>query len=492
MAQVINSNIQSLNAQRNLASSQMTLSTSLQRLSSGLRINSAKDDAAGLAISERMTSQIRGLDQAIRNANDGISLAQTGEGALASAGDILQRLRELAVQSANASNSSSDRNALQQEVTSLVQELDRISLTTQFNGQNLFDGTFGTATFQIGANANQTVQFNTATLRTTSYGNNQVSGAEIGTAAAAFGANGVAGNDLSIAGYIGTKAVTVNANDTAKAIAAAVNQQTAGTGVTATAQTDVQLTFAATGSYILTLRSENTTAETISFNVSTTNTPQGLAEAIQSFNDKSAKTGVTASLNSAGTGIIISNTTGQDIAISDTTTANAGNVTVQSLNSSAALYGTAQTLTADATGDNTVSMGYLLFNSERSFSVTESGGADVLAAATVASSLKDVATIDITNFANATDALFRVDSALTVVNNLRSRFGAMQSRFENTIANLSTTSENLSGARSRIRDADFAKETANLTRAQILQQAGVAMLAQANALPNQVLTLLRG
>ena len=158
MPQVINTNIMSLNSQRNLNTSQEALQVSLQRLSSGLRINSAKDDAAGLAISERFTSQIRGLNQAVRNANDGISLAQTAEGALAESGNILQRVRELAVQSANATNSASDRQALQSEVGQLVQELDRIAKNTEFNGQKLLDGTFGTAVFQVGANANQTIQ----------------------------------------------------------------------------------------------------------------------------------------------------------------------------------------------------------------------------------------------------------------------------------------------------------------------------------------------
>jgi len=173
MASTINTNVASLTAQRNLGMSQTSLNTSIQRLSSGLRINSAKDDAAGLAISERFTSQIRGLNQAVRNANDGISLAQVAEGAMGSAGNILQRVRELAVQSANASNSAGDRQALQQEVGQLVSELDRISQTTEFNGSKLLDGTFGTQQFQVGANANQTIVAATANLRTSVYGNNQ-------------------------------------------------------------------------------------------------------------------------------------------------------------------------------------------------------------------------------------------------------------------------------------------------------------------------------
>lgn len=157
MASIINSNISSLNAQRNLSMSQTSLQTSMQRLSSGLRINSAKDDAAGMAISERMTTQIRGLNQAARNANDGISLSQTAEGALAEVTSNLQRIRELAVQSANATNNSSDRVALDREVQQRLQEVDRISSQTTFNGQRVLDGTFGTANFQVGAEANQTI-----------------------------------------------------------------------------------------------------------------------------------------------------------------------------------------------------------------------------------------------------------------------------------------------------------------------------------------------
>ncbi len=176
MPQLINSNISSLTAQRNLDKSQSSLATSLQRLSSGLRINSAKDDAAGLAIAERFTSQIRGMNQAVRNANDGISISQTAEGALSSASDILQRVRELAVQSANASNSSSDRQALQSEVNQLTSELDRLAQVTEFNGRKILDGTFGNASFQVGANANQVINVQTGNFRTNQFGDYRTEG----------------------------------------------------------------------------------------------------------------------------------------------------------------------------------------------------------------------------------------------------------------------------------------------------------------------------
>jgi len=502
MAQTINTNISSLNAQRNLNTSQSSLATSLQRLSTGLRINSAKDDAAGLAISERFGSQIRGLNQAVRNANDGISLAQTAEGALSSAGDLLQRIRELAVQSANATNSGSDRQAIQNEVGQLAQELDRISTTTQFNGKNLFDGSFGTAAFQVGANANQTISTSTANLRTTTYGNNQVGTAGPGLGAGALGAAGAEATALTagsfdVNGYIGTKAIAVVTTDSAASIATKVNAQSGSTGVTATARNDVSLTFGTAGSYNLKVIGDNTTAETVTFSISATNTADGLSAAVTAFNDKSAKTGLVASLNSTNGAVIISSATGANIQVQDTATANAGTVVVQGLKADqSTALGVSRTLAADTTADGVFVVGQVTFDSEKSFSLVQAAaGTNALAAvgaSTVGSTLNKVSALDVTSFLNASDALKTVDSALALINGERAKFGALQSRFESTVSNLQTTSENLSASRSRIRDADFASETANLTRAQILQQAGTAMLAQANALPQNVLTLLRG
>ena len=502
MPQVINSNIASLNAQRNLNTSQNLLATSLQRLSSGLRINTAKDDAAGLAISERFTAQIRGLDQARRNANDGISLAQTAEGALQSAGDLLQRIRELSVQSANGSNSPADRQAIQNEVTQLVAELDRVALNTDFNGRTLFDGSFGTVSFQVGANANETITSNTANLRTTNYGNNQVGAVGAGLGAGALAASGaevsaVTGGAITVNGYIGSQNITVVAAQTAAQIAQSVNNVSGSTGVTASARTDVSLTFSAAGAYNLQVLGENTTAESVSFTLTAATGADGLSAAITAFNDKSAKTGLTASLNSTNTSIILSSNSGVNISLRDMATANAGTTVVQGLRADqTTALGVARTLAADATADGVVVTGQVTFDSEKSFSAVQAAaGTNVLGAvgaATVTSTLNKVSALDVTTFINATAALKTVDAALTLINNERAKFGALQGRFEGTVTNLQTTSENLSASRSRIRDADFAAETASLTRAQILQQAGVAMLAQANALPNNVLALIRG
>ncbi len=282
MAQVINTNVQSLNAQRNLNQSANSLNTSLQRLSSGLRINSAKDDAAGLAISERFSAQIRGLDQARRNANDGISLAQTAEGALQSSGDILQRIRELAVQSSNATNSASDRQALNAEVNQLTAELDRIAKTTEFNGSKLLDGSFGTATFQVGANAGQSISASTANFSTNQYGNYRI-GSKAATDAGAKGdltkgstANAiasnaaatsrVAGGAITISGATGSASVTIAAGASAKKAAEQINGETGKTGVTASAKTEIDVTaMAANTSYKFDVTSDNSTAVTISF-----------------------------------------------------------------------------------------------------------------------------------------------------------------------------------------------------------------------------------
>ena len=489
MASTINTNINSLTAQRNLGMSQASLSTSIQRLSSGLRINSAKDDAAGLAISERFGSQVRGLNQAVRNANDGISLSQTAEGALKASTDILQRVRELSVQSANATNSASDRQALQAEVGQLVAELDRISQTTEFNGSRLLDGSFGTQQFQVGANANQTIVAATANLRTNVYGNNQVQAAGGAGTLAAAGSNSTTAGTLAINGALGSASVTVAANSSAKVNADLITAQEGNTGVSATARTELSLAFATAGAYTLTLQSDNTVTQAISFSLSAVATASGLSSAVAAINDQSSKTGVTASLNSAGTAVVLTNASGNDISVSDTAVANAGNVTVQKLDSASTASGGTAVLTADLTAATATVVGYITLDGEKSFAadVTTSN----ILASDVGSTLKKVSDLDVTTFAKATDALKTVDSALAFVSGARAKLGALQSRFETTIANLEVTSENLSASRSRIVDADFAKETANLSRAQILQQAGTAMVAQANQLPQGVLALLR-
>ncbi len=357
MPQIINTNIASLNAQRNLNTSQSSLATSLQRLSSGLRINSAKDDAAGLAISERFTAQIRGLDQARRNANDGISLAQTAEGSLQSAGDILQRMRELAIQSANASNSATDRAAINSEVQQLAQELQRVATTTEFNGQKLLDGSFTSASFQVGANANQTITATSNNFQTNAYGNYRFGGlaaskeAGVGDLTIGTTADGalaqistgdtsiVAGDTMTIASSLGKFDITYTAGASAADVAASINQ--AGTGVKASAFTSVVLGADDAGSgaagflqgvsYTMYLSSEQPgTAgsapdafQTVSFTIGgtgggATTAADQLNAAVQAFNDVSAKSGFVAKIvktDNGAYGIQLTSESGKDLRI---------------------------------------------------------------------------------------------------------------------------------------------------------------------------------
>jgi flagellin len=484
MASVINTNVASLNAQRNLSASQNSLNTSIQRLSSGLRINSAKDDAAGLAISDRMNSQIKGMTQATRNANDGVSMAQTAEGALASSGDILQRIRELAVQSSNSSNSSSDRKALQTEVTQLTSELNRIAGTTEFNGTKLLDGSMGTANFQVGANANQLISMNGSNFTTSVYGDNRLSTAALQASTGA--SNSVTAGTLTVNGYQGSKNVAIAQYDSAKTTAAKINDISGDTGVTATASNETLITPASGKSFTMDLTSDNADAVTISFSTGAGNSADDFASAISAFNAQTAKTGVTASYDATNKGIKLTNSSGEDISITNKSTDATDTIKMQTYNTDGTANSTSP-ITLDNDDSGTTS-GHITLDSEQSFSTANTSNL----AAGGASQLKSVATIDISSFDGAQLAIKIADAALSSVNGQRAQLGALQSRFSSAISNLQSTTENLSASRSRIVDTDFAAETANMTRGQILQQAGTSMLAQANSLPNGVLSLLRG
>lgn len=516
MAAVINTNNVSLNAQRNLGTSQATLATSLQRLSSGLRINSAKDDAAGLAISDRMTSQVRGLDQARRNANDGVSLAQTAEGALSTANDMLQRIRELSVQSANATNSVNDRAALQGEANQLTSELDRLSVTTQFNGQNLLDGTFGSANFQVGANANQVITATTGNFRTASFGNYRI-GASVASTSGGTGdlanggvANSVAssaaassriqGGSFTINGSAGTATITAKAGDSAKNVASLINAKSGSTNVSAHAETNFDLTDLSTGSgYSLDVKSNNATAVTISFTTGGNANADGLAAAIKAFNDVSSTTGVTAQLNKAGTGVTLVNATGENINITNHSTEAALTIGGTRVENQASAKETAaqndengDPAATDKPTSGVTGTGHIVLDSNKSFGLSNVANAtDFFNQASASSQLQSVSQIDISSVDGASRAIAQVDSALGAVSDQRSAFGALQARFSSVISTLQISGENVTAARSRIMDTDFAMETAALTRGQILQQAGTAMLAQANQVPNGVLALLR-
>ena len=486
MAQVINTNVSSLNAQRQLSRSQLGMQTAMERLSSGLRINSAKDDAAGLAISDRMTAQIKGLNQAVRNANDGISLAQTAEGALQETTNILQRMRELSVQSANDTNSGADRANIQKEVNQLISELDRIATTTSFNGKNLLDGNLSSASFQVGANANQTINMSIGSTKVSDYGAHEVlAGGAINQATNA-GTNLNTSTSLTIKGSLGTGTANFSSGSSAKDVAAAVNTQTDATGVTAQAITYAKLANAsADGAVKFDLQGSNSTAVTISANITQTD----YSELAQAINGVSGQTGITAQLADDKSSITLVHASGDDIKLTNASGVAGLDLDGLKADGETASGGTAQALATNAT--ITVG-GNVSFYSAKGFTV---GGTDttiVAAAATPsASSLQSVDTVDVSTQNGANDALNIIDGALSFISDTRADLGAMQNRFSSTISNLENVSQNISASRSRIQDADFAQESSSLARSQILQQAGISMLAQANASSQSVLSLLQ-
>jgi len=498
MAQIINTNMASLNAQRNLTTSQNALATSLQRLSSGLRINSAKDDAAGLAISSRMTSQINGLNQAARNANDGISLAQTAEGALSQIQDNLQRMRELSVQSANGSNSASDRASLQSEVAQLQAEITRVASTTAFNGNYLLDGSLSNAIFQVGANANESISVAVANANASAIGSNALTNtgtlSNATAATAAKVANTVLATEtLTISGSTGTATVTPTAGQTGNSLATAINAQTATTNVTAKAASEAVLnTLSLPGTLSFSLYGSNTTAVNISnVQISSTGDLSNLAAAINNY---TGTTGIAAT--ASGGSVTLTSSAGYDISLADVLNSAGGTINVQGQDAfTHATSGAAVSLQATGTVtslDSTTVGATLNFSSSSAYTVTSAAAGGLFAAATANSStLSSVAVINIGSQTGATSALDVIDAAIGTITSQRATLGAMQNRFQSVVTNLMTTAENLTASRSRIQDTDFAAETAQLTRGQILQQAGTAMLAQANALPNGVLALLR-
>jgi flagellin len=492
MPQFINTNVASLNAQRSLNGSQNSLATSLQRLSSGLRINSARDDAAGLAISDRLTSQIRGLNQAVRNANDGISLAQTAEGALQESTNILQRMRELAIQSANGSNAGEDRAALQLEVAQLQQELTRIAETTTFGSKNILDGSFAGEAFQVGAFANETINISIQGAAATDIGANRIDAAGTGlgaveAAAAAIPASTVAFTATTIAGSLGSAAITYAAADSARTIAGVINAEQSSTGVSADAVTRARLSaLSATGTVAFDLAAEGGTTVNISVNITNAADLQDLADAI---NAQAATTNVSAVNN--GATLDLFNQNGDDITIDNFQVAAAGGgetFTVTALNFDGTATTAETTNLTDNAGDATRITGQLRLDSSQAFSIS-GGDATVLPAG--GSTFTSVDTVDIGTAAGAQSALSIIDAAVQGIDSQRATLGAVQNRLTSTISNLQNIVENVSAARSQIRDADFAAETANLTRNQIIQQAGIAMLAQANAQPQNVLALLQ-
>ncbi len=463
-----------------------------------MRINSAKDDAAGLQISNRLTSQVNGLSMAQRNANDGISMAQTAEGAMNESTSILQRMRELALQSANGSNSTEDREALQKEVSALQTELTRIAETTSFGGQQLLDGSFGSKSFQVGANANETINVSLSSVAANKIGTNQVNldGDTAGLGQAVAGtANGVAAGTYTISGRGEDAEVAVAGNATAAEIADSINSYSSSTGVNAQARAEAQITIGVAGEL----------GETISFDLdgagldsgsevavsyvgtgSVEGDQQAMAEAI---NAKTDEHGVTASVENGK--LTISNNTGEDLEISNFAESNGSTGTQTSMGVAGVSYDGAVSSTSaalSAASATVVATGTVQLNSAEVFSVT--GAATLGATNKTVSSLQDVASVDITDQRGSQDALAIIDNAIANIDSQRASLGAVQNRFGHTISNLANISENVSASRSRIQDTDFATETAHMTKNQILQQAGTSILSQANQLPQAALSLI--
>jgi flagellin len=477
MALVINTNVMSLNAQRNLSTSGSQLATSLQRLSSGLRINSAKDDAAGLAISDRMTTQISGLNQATRNANDGISLAQTTEGALQEVTNNLQRIRELAVQSANATNSDSDRGALDQEVQQRIAEIDRIASQTSFNGRKVLDGSFGGATFQVGANVGETISLQL---------NSSVKAAAIGQVATATGTTDLTTNFTATGGKVVSGTITgADLTSAAKSfsvdgIAVTLNKDYSGAGGLDTEAADIA-TQIGTGYTVSQTSGVFTIAKVATGAASVAPVLAGTDSAYLGGTSTAGAAAPGLTLTSSDTIKIGSNSSA--VAVALTGTYATGQALVDAINSKV----------SGAAASFDITTGKLSITANDSITTaglftTGAGNVGLAAATAVSGSLSSQ---NVTSVAGANSAIQSVDAALTSVSTLRSTLGAIQNRFQSTINSLQGVSENLAASRSRILDTDFASETAALTRSQILQQAGTAMVAQANQVPQNVLSLLR-
>ena len=477
MGLYINTNVASLNAQRNLTNSTSSLSRSFQRLSSGLRINGAKDDAAGLAISNRLTAQIRGLNQAVRNTNDGISLAQTAEGALGETQNILQRVRELSVQSANDTNSASDRESLQAEVEQLTAEINRIGETTTFNNNKILDGSFLGASFHVGANSRETITVNVADGRATSLGRQARNDGSVVSAGVSIASGSLAVNGVSIRGTVAADdTVSTTLNDgSAVAKAAAINDSTKFTGVRAIVNKSEDGNNAdITNGVLNSVDFIKVNGETITgITVQNGDADDTLVNAINAVADK---TGVIASLNDASQ-LVLTAQDGRNIEVTTSTVAAAS---ITGLNSEV----TGGSITLQAERQVTINNGTANINSGTGFGT---GQGEFIYGVNNANT---VSTIDITSREGANLAIDIADVAIGQVSSIRADLGAVQNRLESTINNLNATAENLSAARSRILDADFASETAQFTRNQIIQQAGVSVLAQANQQPQVALSLL--
>jgi len=486
MALSVNTNVSSINAQRNLSKSSEALGTSMQRLSSGMRINSAKDDAAGLQIANRLTSQVNGLGVAQRNANDGISMAQTAEGAMTESANILQRMRDLSLQSANGSNDSDARAALQKEVGALQQELTRIAETTKFGGTSLLDGSFGTKQFQVGSNANETINVSLRDVSADAIGANVITGAGTAGGTVSLGTamtGSLADNHKTTADTlnINGKSIDVVGGQGAKDIAATINKS--GAGVVATANLETEIVGIPSGAKAtLTIGEDKYDLGTYGGDM------ERLAKKMQADGYDAIYTkgptgdGSDDKINLKATGV-----NGIDVSTA-TPAAGSGSFTV----GGKAVTSVAANLAVSVASELNLSSANKIGISGKTAHELFGTGAATISSTGGSSKLTSVEDIDISGATSkgAQDAIQTIDAALAQIDAQRADLGAVQNRFGHTISNLANVSENVSASKSRIEDTDYAAETAKLTKNQIMQQAGTTILAQSNQLPQAALSLL--
>ncbi|VVP43044.1 B-type flagellin [Pseudomonas fluorescens] len=478
MALTVNTNLASLTIQNNLNKASGNLQTSMQRLSSGLRINSAKDDAAGLQISNRLTSQINGLGAAIKNAGDGISIAQTAEGAMQESTNILQKMRTLALSSANGSPSAEDRKSNNAEYSALTAELTRIATTTTFGGRNLLDGSFGTTSFQVGSNANQTIDMTLNDVSANKIGSQQLKSVGIKPG------DGVKDDTITVSGGGDTGTVDVEAADSAKDIATKFNGVIG--GLTASASTEVKFTFSTAD-----INADEPAAFTLSIGGADVKfigvtSQDDLAEQLKS---NAAKLGISV-VNDKVNGLSIKSATGENVVVKSLDAGNVGAAGIKIATKGASgTYGGETAL-----AENVIATGAVSLNSTSGYALssTTTNGAveDLFGADSMSSKQTSVADTDVSTAAGAQNAIDVITQAIANIDSQRADLGAMQNRFDSTVSNLRSISDNSTAARGVIQDVDFASETAQLTKQQTLQQASTAILSQANQLPSAVLKLL--
>jgi flagellin len=491
MGMVLNTNIGAIQAQRALSESRKDMEKAMERLATGSRINGAADDAAGLAMVERMNTQIRGLTMATRNANDGIALIRTVENALVEVSGMLQRMRELAVQSSSDTNTSSERAFANNEFNQLQLEISRVSLNTRYNGAQVLNGSFSAKALQIGTQSGETLEFSIGNVESTQLGAYVIEGKNTAALAGNSGVDptnaATAAQDITITSGTLTRVIDVELNDTAKLVAKKINSVAGSTQVVGEARSFAWL-YTSTASPTVSGKLKINGTETAAFTI----TSNDVSDAIAKINLISTSTGVQAT-TTGDYKILLSDSDGDDIVLNNIS--DRADLKVQSLAIDALTANSTVITLADgnpaATGDTANIRGNLRLTSISDFSVTQADSDSYFANGLTSSPLVDISSSDVLTRITASNALAILDGAISRASSMRGGLGTLQNRLEYTVSNLMKVTEFTTGARSRVADADFAAETSRLAKAQVLQQAGAAMLAQANGSTDIIMQLLR-